>query len=467
MNKCVAAAPVFLAVILASLVGYQTFAAPGEPDPALEEEYFRRAKAADTFSADDQYNLALWCEEKGLTAYFEKHLFNAYLLDAKHEGASNKLKGLLKQKEEKLAAGDADAHFELGEWCAKAGLKDDARRLFEKTITIDPEHARAHAKLGFVKLGEKWVTVEEAAKLSGTTEEAKETIRKALEIEFQQPFVCKAAEPYLLYLQYEGTPSEYKMEPYIEACKAFYEDIKDKFGEVLGLPPKDRVITVVVIEKTEALADYFHRKGEPREMAIHYDRETKRLLMRTFTDAKEMFRSIAHEGAHQFYYEAMKDEKAKTSLWVQEGIACFYEAFRRNPQTQKFEFGMMNERLLYKARTLVKEKKNIPLAEFVELKYEDWSRELKDLFRKRESGEIMTDEEPLKALERKRQQAWALFYFLYYGHDGKYRSKLMDYLRLETTTGNSGLEAFKQVFGDPERIEKEWLEYVPTMTVKD
>ncbi len=466
MKKCSVAIFAFSMIAAVAPFAHRAIAAPEEADPALEEEYNTKAKAADSFSADDQYNLALWCEEKGMTARFEEHLFNAYLLNAEHAGTNTKLNSLLKQKEEKLAAADANAHFELGEWCAKAGLKDDARRFYEKAVAIDPDHADARAKLGYVKLGDKWVTVEEASKLTGTSEAAVRAIGKALEIEFKLPFTYKAAGPYMIYLQHESKPSEYKMGPYADACNSFYEGIKEKFGDVLGLPPKDRVITVAVIEKGEALCDYLKRKEEPKEMSIYYDRETKRLLMRTMNDAKDILRCIAHEGSHQFYYEAMKDNTAKTSLWVQEGISCFIEAFKRKPDT-KFEFGTMNEGLIYKAKTLVKEKKNIPLAEFVEIKYEDWARELKRLFLKRESGEIVIDDEPQKALERKRQQAWSIFYFLYHGQDGKYRSKLLDYLKLETSTGKSGLDAFKQVFGDPAQIEKEWLEYVPTTTAMD
>ncbi|MDQ7780576.1 MAG: hypothetical protein RDV41_12845 [Planctomycetota bacterium] len=470
MNRCL-----FALVVLSFLAAPIVLRGEG----TVDDEYNEKLKNADNFSADSQYQLSLWCEEKGLAERAEEHLLNAFTLDSKHAGASAKVQETLKTKTDKLAADDANGCFEVGLWCIKAGMKDEATKLFEKAIGIDPNHTAAREKLGFVKLGDKWVTVEEARTLQGGTGDAVEAIGKALAIEFKKPFINKAAGPYMLYFQREGTSAEFALDAYVDAFTWYYEGVKEKFGDVLGLPPKDRVITVAIIENGEAMSEYLKRKGEPKAMSIHYERDTKRLLLRAAQDAKDALQSVAHEGSHQFYYEAMNDTSAQTSLWVQEGISCFTEAFKRNPETLKWEFGTMNERLIYKIKKVVKENKQIPLAEFVELKYEDWVKELKDMWvtveKLRETGEIL-DQGPEKekqrkdqdeALERKRQQGWSLFYFLYYFGDGKYRSKLLDYLKLETTTGRSGLAPFKEIFGDPAAIEKEWLEYVPTMSAMD
>ncbi|MDG3007805.1 polymorphic toxin-type HINT domain-containing protein [Paludisphaera mucosa] len=57
---------------------------------ALQREYLdRRAKAGD--DADDQYKLALWCEEKGLTQPMVAHLHRTLQLDPGREGAWRRL----------------------------------------------------------------------------------------------------------------------------------------------------------------------------------------------------------------------------------------------------------------------------------------------------------------------------------------------------------------------------------------
>jgi len=51
----------------------------------------------------------------------------------------------------------AAALFRLALWCEKNGMKKEAERALKDVIRYDPDHARARAKLGFVKKGKRWV----------------------------------------------------------------------------------------------------------------------------------------------------------------------------------------------------------------------------------------------------------------------------------------------------------------------
>lgn len=57
----------------------------------------------------------------------------------------------------------AEAHYQLGLWCEKNGLKAEAEAEFRKTITFDPKHRAARSRLGFTLHKGHWMTAEEIA----------------------------------------------------------------------------------------------------------------------------------------------------------------------------------------------------------------------------------------------------------------------------------------------------------------
>jgi hypothetical protein len=57
-----------------------------------------------------------------------------------------------------LPDNNADAAFELGLWCEDRGHSAQAQKCFEKTVSIDPDHAVAREKLGHLFYGGKWYT---------------------------------------------------------------------------------------------------------------------------------------------------------------------------------------------------------------------------------------------------------------------------------------------------------------------
>jgi hypothetical protein len=61
------------------------------------------------------------------------------------------------EKASALAADDAEGHFQLARWCQGRGLKDEARAELLKVIATSPDHAGARALLGHVKVAGQWV----------------------------------------------------------------------------------------------------------------------------------------------------------------------------------------------------------------------------------------------------------------------------------------------------------------------
>lgn len=61
----------------------------------------------------------------------------------------------------KLAAGDAETRLRLAKWCLKSAMSDEARKLLEEVVAIEPAHKVAHQLLGHVKSNGRWVTLDE------------------------------------------------------------------------------------------------------------------------------------------------------------------------------------------------------------------------------------------------------------------------------------------------------------------
>lgn len=76
-----------------------------------------------------------------------------------------------------IEEGDADAWFELGMWCREKGLRKEANASFEEAIAIDPEHEEARKALGYVRVGDQWLSPREAKR---HREEQKKALAKAL-----------------------------------------------------------------------------------------------------------------------------------------------------------------------------------------------------------------------------------------------------------------------------------------------
>ncbi|HLG42526.1 MAG TPA: hypothetical protein VI643_04105 [Planctomycetota bacterium] len=75
----------------------------------------------------------------------------------------------------------ADDHVKLGKWCKSKGLEGLAKLHFERALGLDAENEEAKRGLGMRKVGEKWLSAEEAEKL----EAAKRAAENAYAIEIK------------------------------------------------------------------------------------------------------------------------------------------------------------------------------------------------------------------------------------------------------------------------------------------
>ena len=82
-------------------------------------------------------------------------------------GGADATKAAYQERAKKLDTKDAGGHYELGLWCDRKGLPDEARLEFEKVVALDPDHEGARHALGYVRHRDRWLSHDEAMKAKG------------------------------------------------------------------------------------------------------------------------------------------------------------------------------------------------------------------------------------------------------------------------------------------------------------
>ncbi|HEY2154590.1 MAG TPA: tetratricopeptide repeat protein, partial [Isosphaeraceae bacterium] len=166
-------------VVLGCLASFDGPATPA-PEPSYDQ-----MKAAAGRDAASQVKLALWCESHGLEAQKLRHLAVAVLSDPSNamarglmglveyggkwrrpEAVADALKADVKHADLMAEYGGRrvrtpvkpDAQYKLALWCEEKGLRDEARAHLATVVRLDPSHADAWKRLGYRKVGKRWVT---------------------------------------------------------------------------------------------------------------------------------------------------------------------------------------------------------------------------------------------------------------------------------------------------------------------
>jgi tetratricopeptide (TPR) repeat protein len=162
--------------LLVCLVSFLDAAGKAKSNEEIFQEKLSKVKDND---AKGFYELGLWCQQNKIEPQAKTMFEKVIEIDPNHSGARGKL-GYIKYKnrwikkgeetkvdyEEKLSKlkeDDAKGVYELGLWCESKKLTKEAQALFEKTIKLDPEHAGARGKLGYIKYKDKWIKKGEEA----------------------------------------------------------------------------------------------------------------------------------------------------------------------------------------------------------------------------------------------------------------------------------------------------------------
>jgi hypothetical protein len=69
-----------------------------------------------------------------------------------------------------LSPRDTTGWLRLAAWAEEHALLTQAREAYDRVLAVDPENAAAHAALGHVRLGDAWLTREDAYRARGLVE---------------------------------------------------------------------------------------------------------------------------------------------------------------------------------------------------------------------------------------------------------------------------------------------------------
>ncbi len=59
------------------------------------------------------------------------------------------------------APNTADGHWQLAEWCKEAGLATERKAHLQKVLDLDPDHEQARTALGFGRVRDRWMTMDD------------------------------------------------------------------------------------------------------------------------------------------------------------------------------------------------------------------------------------------------------------------------------------------------------------------
>jgi hypothetical protein len=342
-----------------------------------------------------------------------------------------------------LSPDDTAGHYDLACWCDKNGLSDRAKELFNKVIEMDPNHAEARAKLGYVMYKNEWVTREEKEIRSNKDKglawygtrwmpvKEMEAARSKERDSIKWPFDYKMETKHYVVFSTASEPATRRISA---AAENTYQSFFDMFKGQLKLdvprsPMQIRVYkTRAEYEAACASLEVDSGKGYGKYVSPKSDLPGMALVHEENANIEEV---AHHECIHQLWRQcAGFRQESDSALWLSEGIAYYFQCCAvKNGKLVLNDLGSLGR--IYLSGVVASPMK------------------LRTLLCTSEYG------------QRLPENAWMLTHFLLHGRGGRYRTPFMKFLQesLKEKTGVADTAAFEKVIGNTATLEKELIEY--------
>jgi hypothetical protein len=301
--------------------------------------------------------------------------------------------------------------------------------------------------------------------------------------------------PYVVFVEHTGREdlaaqqeAEKIVQRDLDLLNTMYNEFFKRFGDSFGLEKLSankrddmKALKVFCFFSEEAFHKYQQMIGQPLPEGVraYYQPATQWIILyegRGFEaaaakgDSSFNVNKVVHEGFHQLIHAATKafiekqrneevlwtDPATHSRLhWFQEGMAELIGS------TKPKDGGGVEIMTLNKGRLM--EWKQTRAAKLSEWTFEEMLGITTSVDMRQKAGrKALADAGRLASLFY--AQAWTWCHFLYFHGDGKYRQKLIDYMKVELS-GKSGPDEFKKSWPDMnvEELKKEWLAYVDQM----
>ena len=339
---------------------------------------------------------------------------------------SSDLAAEYRERLSRIADDDAQGHFDLGLWCKKKRLKEEAQEQFQKAIEIAPEHQEAHLALGHVRYEGEWLT--------------EERVREAVGWDFKDRV---QTDHFQIFYGTKKSTAE-KLSHYGEELHATFQEA---FGDLMDFGAS-APYRVYAFQTKEQYGKYLASRAPHlgKTLYAQYDPMTRTAyICKKGSSEKFLIQSFVHENTHALCGSLMGGG-GWNSTWLLEGWAD-YMALSVDYKKKTLRLGKLFHTKKSRHLDMVKELRRrgelVPLADLVEMNRLTFS----------------------KLGLRSYPQAWALFYFLRHYGGGEYREGLDKFI-LKVAEGKAGGEVFEETIGPLETIEKEWRDYVRTLSSK-
>ena len=390
----------------------------------------------------------------------------------------------------------------LAVWCKKNGLDEEMQATIKTLFAKDTDNARAHGLLGHRQFAgahpdyqDKWLSADEYAKAAKAEKEYQkrraedprfDAIESAIStVKYQYlrdvPHFVVREWPYVLFVEDFGSQAknDYYAAEKADQVRCFWNHMKKTFPGLVKNEPD--IPFRVIVFKDEPSYNRFNAgehggKGSGSEKSrarAHFSLRTKYVYYYeknakgSSFDPETTLGVLFHECTHQIMNWLRPDtDPISPSMWFEEAFAEFIGAVKKTGKTEKddkgqdrmiFEVSRVNKYRLAPIQQLIKMKRIFSLPTmFMCRSYAEANNTFQIMFGQTGGG---WGQSLLYC------QGWSFVYFCMNEPSGKYRDKMIDYIRKDAAGESYGYETLCECFGiaNDEQwkpIEREWLSYV-------
>ncbi|MFH1227161.1 MAG: DUF1570 domain-containing protein [Planctomycetota bacterium] len=372
------------------------------------------------------------------------------------------------EKLSQLKPGDIDGNFKLGLWCLQNKLTEQANSQFEKVLSLNPDHAGAREKLGYVKADGQWLTPKDRDLInkiiksypwkgaidSAGADSEKLPWEKARE-KTTEHFVVKtdlSADAlndvcFLLEYAYFLLDELFKFPEPKEKLTVLVPKSRAEFETVLG----DKVdLKIIGSAPLASIHGFFNSRNDPYNKAHQED-----YLITYYYKMEKYNRTTSTTVLHEMSHYASSLAKMAFDLpafpmWVEEGLSTYFEASK--VVDKRLTTNCLNEPRLRNLRVYMEKHSLIKLSDLINLPRIEFGNDVCYC------------------------QSWSLVYFLNNGKKGKYKNGFRDYIsavkekKIEAKSTETdiyiqnkddNIKIFENLTGMPMvELEKEWNEFI-------
>ncbi len=429
-------------------------------------------------TAKDWIQVAETCKTYGFNKEADEYVEKACGMAPDDPEIGNRFKGILQARMQALNTQSdsyADDVFKIAEQADKVGLKKFCEDLCVDLVGdgrkkgICPQHPGANKRLDrvltpygkyedrelFEALGQ--VTTDRAAEekmLAGLTPWERNFYKKKKDLEKSGlKCLCVQEPPYMIAVQESlAYAAEVEAKDFAVVAqhlyKLFRKEYADKFNitDIFEGPKAEEVLQIIVYDSKKTYME--KNPGIPEWAGGHFSPAEGNIQM--YHGGGKPYETVFHEGTHQLVGAAtrLKGGKDTNMFWFTEGIATFFEDFKRD-ENLDFVIGIKSRQYLPVIQQFLKVKKHVPFKDIIGKSYMQ--------FRIEQSQLDAYKQELFVGLHY--AESWSIVYFLYTYENGKYKEKFNQYFEKEIS-GQGTLENFKAIIGEPADLEKEWAAYI-------